>query len=244
MDSGDTRFFMAKRKLHPLSIGFLVGVCILTAEMLAGADLTTKSGKVYRDYSVTDVTQLGVTVIFADGAAAIPLPELPDDLREKYSTEWTRKQMIARQRADALLDKERGKEAEPVAAIRSKLQSAQKQAKTITVCGKDGRRYEKCRIQHVAPDGVTLKIDGVPTHIPFRKIVILSDGELSAPTFLANPPEVPVRGPHGASKTPPASPPPKTYIGPRGGVYYYNQNGRKVYLRKDEPAPQENREAK
>ena len=74
---------------------------VFAAGVLMGADLTTKSGKVYKDYSVIGVTSRGVTVAYADGATSVPLSDLPDDLREKYSAEVAKKKATAKKQADA-----------------------------------------------------------------------------------------------------------------------------------------------
>ena len=206
---------------------------LLSAGTLVGADLITKSGKVYKECSIVGVTDKGVTVEFATGVANVPLPELPDDLRAKYSAEWERKQAIAQQRADAALDRERGKAAEPVAAIRTKLQQFQKAGKPLVLLGKDGKKIENCRIHYVAPGGVTIKLDGVPVHLPFREIATFAEGELSAPAFVPKAAAEPTRRERsetGDGKADTA--PPRTILtGPRGGKYYINKNGRKTYLK-------------
>ena len=74
---------------------------VLAAGVLMGADLTTKSGKVYKDYSVIGATSRGVTVAYAEGAVSIPLADLPDALREKYSGEVAKKKAAAQKKADA-----------------------------------------------------------------------------------------------------------------------------------------------
>lgn len=74
---------------------------VLAAGVLVGADLTTKSGKVYNDYTITGVTSRGVSVEYAAGLATVPLSELPDDLREKYSAEVAEKKAVAQKKADA-----------------------------------------------------------------------------------------------------------------------------------------------
>ena len=74
---------------------------MLAALVLVGEDLTTKSGKVYKNYSISGVTRRGVNVEFADGIANVPLSELPDDLREKYAPEVEKKKVAAKKKADA-----------------------------------------------------------------------------------------------------------------------------------------------
>lgn len=74
---------------------------MLVAFVLVGEDLITKSGKVYKNYSITGVTHRGVTVEFPDGIANVPLSELPEDLREKYASKVAKKKTSAKKKADA-----------------------------------------------------------------------------------------------------------------------------------------------
>lgn len=216
---------------------------VLVAVTLVGADLTTKSGEVYRDFSVLKVTYRGVVISSMDGLVEIPYTDLPDGFREKYVGELER---IAKQKEDAALDRQRGGNAEPVAAVRDKLQKAKNTEKPITVYGKDGRRYENCRIQRIGARGLTLKINGMSVYIPFRWVRNLLDGVLTVPLFAGHSlSEEHISSNFQEERVPPTfSEPihssrvtaepiaPTTYTGPRGGNYYYNKNGRKTYVRK------------
>ena len=71
----------------------------LASMLLSGDDLSTASGKVYKDYRIIGVNARGVMISFSNGAATIPLSELPNDLREKYSAEVAKKQATAQKRA-------------------------------------------------------------------------------------------------------------------------------------------------
>lgn len=51
------------------------------------ADLTTKSGKVYKKYSVEGPTTAGLVIFYELGGATIPYADLPDDLRAKYKAD-------------------------------------------------------------------------------------------------------------------------------------------------------------
>lgn len=77
-----------------LSVAFASAVVI-------GADLTTKSGTVYKDYSIIEVTHRGVTVEHADGLANVPLDELPEDMKSTYAPQVeTAKQKHAIKKAE------------------------------------------------------------------------------------------------------------------------------------------------
>ena len=87
-----------------------VSSLVFAAGMLIAADLTTKSGKVYENYRIVGVTDDGVSVSFRGGIAKIPMYDLPDDLREKYSAkdiqakyaaEEKKKRALARQQSVA-----------------------------------------------------------------------------------------------------------------------------------------------
>ena len=67
--------------MKTLSAFFLV----MAVGVLAAADLTTKSGDVYKDFSIIKVYRSGVVVSCAEGIVSVPLSDLPDDLREKYA---------------------------------------------------------------------------------------------------------------------------------------------------------------
>ena len=89
--------------MKPLFTLFLV----FASAVLIGADLTTKSGEFYRDFSVIKVTHHGVMITSADGLVTIPLSDLPDDMRKKYAADVERlrkeydKKALARRRHNA-----------------------------------------------------------------------------------------------------------------------------------------------
>jgi len=84
---------------------------------------------------------------------------------------------------DADPDAPRRSDAEPVDVLRYKLQEIKNRGKTITFCGKDGKRRELCRIQRISANGLTIWINGANVYIPYRRVLRLLDGVLSAPTF-------------------------------------------------------------
>lgn len=49
--------------------------------------MTTKSGKVYKNYDVDRATLYGVAIFHDGGSATVPYADLPDELRKKYSEE-------------------------------------------------------------------------------------------------------------------------------------------------------------
>ena len=61
-----------------IPILFVSCVCI-------AADLTTKDGNTYADYTVIKVSARGVHITHADGMATIPFAKLPDDVCSKYA---------------------------------------------------------------------------------------------------------------------------------------------------------------
>lgn len=50
-------------------------------------DLTTKSGVVYKDYSINGPSVDGLVIFHELGGATVPYAELPDDLRTKYKAD-------------------------------------------------------------------------------------------------------------------------------------------------------------
>ena len=96
--------------------------------------------------------------------------------------------------ADDLLDPEdadpdapRRNDAEPIDILRYKLQEIKNRGKTITFCGKDGKRRELCRILRIEANGLTIRISGSNVYIPYKRVLGLLDGVLSAPTFAGIP---------------------------------------------------------
>ena len=219
-----------------------------------GDDLTTISGKEYKNYSVKGVSEKGIMVSHSSGVATVPLSDLPDDLRKKYTEEVARIQAAAESEqivADSILDKQRGNNAEPVSKIREKLQKVKNSDQTITVHDKDGRKHENCRIQRIGASGLTLKINGTSVYIPFRWIKKLTNGVLAAPSFAVNLPQTQSarenssvsESSDSAEGTVTSNSSHKvyssqsttvnaTYTGPRGGTYYYNSKGNKTYVRR------------
>ena len=200
----------------------LVFSLVFASAILIAADLTTKSGTVYANYRIVGVTDDGVSVSFRGGIVKVPIDDLPDDLRKKYYPGEGREQ-----------------------EVRNQLEKAKSTEKTITFSGKDGKRYENCRIQRIGASGLTLKINGTSVYIPFRWIKNLTNGVLAAPSFAVNLPRTsyaretsPVSEPSGVSEGTDTSHSLRnttvntTYTGPRGGTYYYNSKGRKTYVRK------------
>ena len=49
------------------------------------ADLTTKDGKVYKDYEIISVTDKSVKIAHEDGAADVDIPDLPDDVKSSIA---------------------------------------------------------------------------------------------------------------------------------------------------------------
>ena len=54
------------------------------------ADLTTNSGKTYKNYSVAKVSDNGIQIMHSAGICTVPFEELPDAVREKYRVEEKR----------------------------------------------------------------------------------------------------------------------------------------------------------
>lgn len=60
---------------------------VLAAAFAAGAfadDLATKSGTIYKNYTIDKATPYGLSIFHDDGGATIPYADLPDSLRAKY----------------------------------------------------------------------------------------------------------------------------------------------------------------
>jgi hypothetical protein len=59
----------------------IVIVIAVIAIGIHAADLTTKAGKVYKDYEIISVTDKSVKIAHEDGAADVDIPDLPDDVK-------------------------------------------------------------------------------------------------------------------------------------------------------------------
>lgn len=84
---------------------------------------------------------------------------------------------------DADPDAPRRNDAEPIDLLRYKLQEIKNRGKTITFCGKDGKRRELCRVQRIGANGLTIRINKTTVYIPYKRVLRLLDGVLSAPSF-------------------------------------------------------------
>lgn len=63
-------------------------LALFALSLVSGAaDLTTKSGKVYKNYDIDRATPYGVAIFHDSGSATVPYADLPDELRKKYSEE-------------------------------------------------------------------------------------------------------------------------------------------------------------
>lgn len=62
----------------------IITTAIITIGINA-ADLTTKDGKVYKDYEIISVTDKSVKIAHEDGAADIDIPDLPDDVKSSIA---------------------------------------------------------------------------------------------------------------------------------------------------------------
>ncbi len=84
-------------------------IIILFAFFLAttcySEDLTTKSGKVYKEFFVDKVSARGLNIIHDEGLCTVPFEELPNDLREKYSGQ--EKKIAVEEASRIAADKER-----------------------------------------------------------------------------------------------------------------------------------------
>lgn len=66
-----------------------VAVLLLAGMSLSAADLTTLSGKTYRDYTVLKVLPDAVQVSHAAGVSKVPLADLPPEIREQHAAQAT-----------------------------------------------------------------------------------------------------------------------------------------------------------
>jgi hypothetical protein len=69
----------ARRLIGVTAVALFWSVCVAFC-----GDLTTLSGKTYRDYNVTRVEPDGLSVTHHDGVAKISFSDLSEDLRKKY----------------------------------------------------------------------------------------------------------------------------------------------------------------
>lgn len=65
--------------------GFVLSVAFVGS--LFAADLETKSGKVYKNYTIEKVTPYGLAILHDTGGATVSFSDLPDDLRAQYKEE-------------------------------------------------------------------------------------------------------------------------------------------------------------
>ena len=126
------------------------------------------------DRPAAEGSTVRVKASFSSASAAVSPPEPPE----------------ARDPADGMPEPEeadpdapRRNDAEPIDILRYKLQEIKNRGKTITFCGKDGKRRELCRIQRISANGLTIKINRTTVYVPYKKILRLLDGVLTAPSF-------------------------------------------------------------
>ena len=67
-----------------IMLGFTAMLAVLS---VMAADLTTKTGKTYKEYEIDRATPHGLSIFHESGTAVIPYAELPDELRGKYAKE-------------------------------------------------------------------------------------------------------------------------------------------------------------
>lgn len=65
-------------KLCYAALAILFVICIYAD------DLATKSGTIYKNYTIDKATPYGLSIFHDDGGATVPYADLPDDIRAKY----------------------------------------------------------------------------------------------------------------------------------------------------------------
>ncbi len=58
--------------------------CLLFTFVASAEDLSTKSGKIYRDIAGKRATAFGLSFTHESGAATVPYADLPDEMQEEY----------------------------------------------------------------------------------------------------------------------------------------------------------------
>jgi hypothetical protein len=74
----------------------LLIIFLMAATTLYANDLTTKSGKIYKDYKVNKATAQGLIIFHLEGAATVPFADLPDNIRAQYAD--TEKKLIEQEK--------------------------------------------------------------------------------------------------------------------------------------------------
>lgn len=101
----------------------------LTVYGLYAADLTTRDGQVYRDYTVIGHDTGFITIMYADGGGKIPLSQLPTDLQAQYGYDPAKSNAFVAQTVTA--DREaRAQLAQAELAAQAQAAATQRQAAT------------------------------------------------------------------------------------------------------------------
>jgi hypothetical protein len=83
-----------------LSKGLLL-LLVLGMTRLPAEDLTTRDGKVYRNYTVLGHDIGYITIMYADGGGKIPLSNLPAELQAKYGYDPAKSAQFVKQDTEA-----------------------------------------------------------------------------------------------------------------------------------------------
>ena len=110
-------------------VSMLSAFFLLSCIYAMGADLTTNSGKVYKNFEVANVINGKAEIYHDSGLAVVPLADLPDELRKQYAKEESEYLAKIRRLQQHELEKEALKKIEKV--FESRLKIVDKQVEGI-----------------------------------------------------------------------------------------------------------------
>lgn len=187
---------------------------LLMFSAVRAEDLVLKSGKVYRNFQVHKAVSSGLAITHDDGVATVPYAELPDALRGKYLPPA----QAAAPASSATSGAAAPAPAAPAPAAPVYWQSAGSKKVHNSSC----RYYRRSSGEMVSGlnGGTDCKLCGGTK---------ASGAAAPAPAPAAGTPSA---APAPAAGLGDAAAPKEIKVGPRGGRYYIDSQGKKVYIRK------------
>ncbi len=192
-----------------------LAVLALGSSLAVAADLTTESGKIYRGTELRKISAGCVQIVHADGNATLMLAELPENF---------------------------------IAALSVRQRYALQSLCDIELA--NGSVYRKTTIAALGNGNVTLlhaagTIEIPAGQLPKKYLATFTARQLAALKQPNAAPAAPASAPNPSDRAASAATAPATaaatetdaagrtiFTGPRGGRYYLNDSGKKVYLKK------------
>lgn len=119
---------------------------VSAAALVQAEDLTTRSGKEYKDIKVTGVEVDALKISHAAGLVRVPFEELPAELQSKYAFDPAKMEKARAEKRDA-------KDQAVRAALDAEAQKKQSAADVARLAKLDWR-YQAIKVARVLPDGL------------------------------------------------------------------------------------------